>query len=176
MVKIAASTFEGLFIQALKVQGPTVDKLRAVGFDIKRMESSYSVDVWRKSLEVARLEYFPQLSQTDGDFQLGATMVDGFLKTIIGTLIRAAIPFLSADAFCVRLPRFFSSGIEGDFRKPALVKLGDKRYAVTLFGEQGVPWFTAGAIDAALRLTKVTPNIVVSEVKAESFTVNITWI
>jgi hypothetical protein len=44
-----------------------------------------------------------------------------------------------------------------------------------MFGEQGVPWFTAGAVDATLKLTKVKPNVQVDEVKADAFTINITW-
>ncbi len=175
MVQIAASTFEGLFIQALKVEGPFVDKLRAVGFDPLRMETVYSVEVWRKTLQLASLEFHPKLSPSAAEFQLGVRMVEGYFGTLVGKVIHAAMPFLSADTLCMRLPRFFSSGIVGALKPPEVKKLGDRHYAVTLFGDQGVPWFTAGAVDAVLRQVKVKPTVQVAEVKAEHFTIDITW-
>lgn len=175
MVQIAASTFEGMFVRALKVSGPIVERLKQVGFDPNRMEPAYPVSVWRQSLGVAAIEYYPTLSPADAEFQLGARMVRGYLDTIVGKVIQAALPFLSPDALCMRLPRFFSSGIVGDVKPPEVVKVGPAHYQVTLFGEQGVPWFTAGAVDAVLRINKVSPRVKVLEVKPTNFTVDITW-
>lgn len=175
MVQIAAGTFEGMFIRALKVDEVVAGKLREAGFDIKRMEPSYAVEVWRKTLQIAAREYYGNLSPSAAEFELGKRMVSGYFETLVGKVMQAAMPFLSADTLCLRLPRFFSSGIVGDVKMPEVKKVGDKRYAVTLFGEQGVPWFTAGAIDTTLRLTKVKPTVQVSEVKPESFTVEVTW-
>ncbi len=175
MVQIAASTFEGMFIRALKVNGPIVGRLKAVGFNPERMEPAYAVEVWRQSLNVAAMEYYPTLSPADAEFQLGARMVRGYLGTIVGKVIEAALPFLSADALCMRLPRFFSSGIVGDVRPPEVTKVGPGHYQVTLFGDQGVPWFTAGAVDAVLRINKISPKVRVLEVKPTSFTVDIAW-
>ncbi len=176
MVQIAASSFEGLFIQALKVEGQVVEKLKQVGFDAKRMEPAYGVDVWRKALQVASLEYYPKLSPSAAEFQLGSRMVEGYFGTIVGKMIQAAIPYLSADTLCLRLPRFFASGIVGEVKKPEVVKVADKHYTVKLFGDQGVPWFTAGAIDSVLRQTKVKPTCTVADVKADNFTIDITWL
>lgn len=175
MVRIAGSTFEGLFVQSLKVDGAVAAKLREIGFDPARMETSYTVDVWRKALTVASLEYYPAMSPQQAEFELGSRMVKGYLDTIVGKVIQAALPFLSADSLCTRLPRFFSSGIEGQVKKPEVAKVGDRHYTCTLYGEQGVPWFTAGAVDATLRLTKVKPKVTVASVKPEAFTVDITW-
>jgi len=175
MVRIAAGTFEGLFVKELEVQGPIVAKLKEIGFDPARMEISYPVETWRKSLQLASMEYYPKLSPADGEFQLGARMVQGYFRTIVGKVIQAAMGFLSPDMLCVRLPRFFSSGVVGDVKTPVTSKVGDRHYTVTLYGDQGVPWFTAGAVDAALRMTKVSPSVRVAEVKPDNFTIDITW-
>jgi uncharacterized protein (TIGR02265 family) len=159
----------------LKVEGPIVGRLKEIGFDPKRMEPTYTVEVWRKALQVASLEYYPQMSPAAAEFALGSRMVEGYLETLVGKVIQAAMPFLSADSLCMRLPRFFSSGIVGAVKQPEVKKVGEKLYKVTMFGEQGVPWFTAGAVDATLKLTKVKPNVQVDEVKADAFTINITW-
>jgi uncharacterized protein (TIGR02265 family) len=176
MLQIAASAFEGLFIQALQVQGPIVDKLRATGFDPARMETTYTVDVWRKALQVASLEYYPTLSPQDAEFQLGVRMVDGYFQTIIGKLIQAGMPFFSPDSLCKKLPRFFSSGVVGPQKMPVVTKVAEKHYTIQLYGDQGVPWFTAGSVDASLRKTKVVPTVRVAEVKADNFTLDITWV
>ncbi|MFZ5439882.1 MAG: DUF2378 family protein [Myxococcota bacterium] len=174
-VRIAASSFEGLFVRALKVEGPLVGKLRAVGFDPTRLEPSYPVEVWREALRLAGLEYFPTRAPNEAEFELGRRMVDGYFDTLVGKVIQAAMPFLKADTLCVRLPRFFSSGVVGDLKMPETKKLGDRHYETTLYGDQGVPWFTAGAVDAALRYTRVTPHVQVSSVKPDHFTIDITW-
>lgn len=175
MVEIAVATFEGLFVRALKVEGPIVQKLREAGFDPERMEPSYPVSVWRRSLQVAAAEYFPQLSSTDAEFELGRRMVNGYLETLVGRVIQAALPFLSADALCTRLPRFFVSGIIGEVKTPVSKKVAERHFSVTLFGDGGVPWFTAGAIDAVLRSKGVKPTVVVASVKPTDFTVDVTW-
>lgn len=175
MVLIAASAFEGMFVRALKVDGVVAGKLRDIGFDPVRMEPAYTVDVWRKALQVASREYYPTLSPAAAEFELGARMVNGYLETLVGKVIHAAMPFLSADTLCVRLPRFFSSGIVGAVRTPEVTKVGDKHYTVTLWGDGGVPWFTAGAVDATLKLTRVKPSVKVWDVKPDNFTVDITW-
>ncbi len=175
MVRIASSSFEGMFIRALKVDEVVAGKLREIGFDVKRMEPSYSVEVWRNALQVAGREYYPNLTPAAAEFELGTRMVNGYFETLIGKVLNAAMPFLSADTLCLRLPRFFSSGIEGPVKVPVVKKVGERHYTVTLFGEQGVPWFTAGAVDATLRLVKVKPVVQVAEMKADSFTVEMTW-
>jgi uncharacterized protein (TIGR02265 family) len=175
MVRIASSTFEGMFLRALKVEGSVMGKLKEIGFDAARMEPSYTVEVWRKALQVASREYYPALSPAAAEFELGSRMVNGYLETLVGKVIHAAMPFLSADTLCARLPRFFTSGIVGDVKTPVVEKLGDKHYQVTLWGDGGVPWFTAGAVDATLKLTRVKPSVKVWDVKPDSFTVDITW-
>ena len=65
--------------------------------------------------------------------------------------------------------------MEGDLKPAETKKLGERHYQATLFGDQGVPWFTAGSVDSALRLTRVTPSVKVAEVKADHFVIDITW-
>lgn len=174
-VRIPSATFEGMFIRALKVSGPVVEKLKAVGFDPTRMEPTYEVKVWRVALDVAAREYYPGKSATEAEFELGRRMVEGYLDTIVGKVIQAGMPYLSPDTLCLRLPRFFSSGIDGTVKPPESKKLGERHYQATLYGEQGVPWFTAGAIDTALRQLKVQPAVTVASVKPDHFVIDITW-
>lgn len=52
-LQIPAASFEGLFIRALGVSGPIVEKLKAVGFDPARREASDEADptVWVASVK-----------------------------------------------------------------------------------------------------------------------------
>lgn len=174
-VRITASTFEGMFQRGLEVDDAMAAKLRAIGFDIKRMEPSYPVSVWAEALRLAAREYFPQHSPADAEFELGKRMVDGYFATLVGKVLGAAMPFLSPDTLCTRLPRFFSTGVEGETKPAQIRKLGERHYEATLYGDQGVPWFTAGSVDSALRLTRVKPTVKVAEVKPDHFVIDITW-
>ena len=176
MAEIAGNTFEGLFIHALKVKGPVVAELKKVGFDATRLEASYSIDTWREALRIAAREYYPTLSPAEAEYQLGVRLVDGYLTTLVGRVIQAALPFLKPDTLCMRLPRYFNTGvIGGENAPPTVTKVGERHYQTTLFGKDGVPWLTAGSVDAVLRLARVTPTVKVDKVEAGSFTLDITW-
>jgi uncharacterized protein (TIGR02265 family) len=173
-MEIAGSIFEGLFIRALKVRGPICQRLAAVGFDCQKMEPTYPVDVWRKSVQVAATEYYPTLPLNEAQFQLGSRMLQGYLETLVGKVIAAAMPFLSADTLCKRLPRLIAGGNKG-MTPPTVTYLEPGHYQLTLFGEQSIPWFTAGTIDASLRANRVTPQVVVKSSTLEQTMIDIRW-
>lgn len=176
MPQIAGNTVEGLFIHALKVSGPIVAKLKQIGFDAERLEPAYEIDVWRKALRIAGDEYYPGLTPQDAEFQLGVRLVDGYFTTIVGKMIQAAMPFLKAETLCLRLPRYFNTGVVGETQPPIITKLGDRHFQTTLFGATGVPYLAAGSVDAVLRKTKVKPLVKVDSINAGSFTLDITWV
>lgn len=175
MARIAVNTFEALFLKALKVEGPVADELKAIGFDVARLEPSYDVSVWRSALDVAGKHFFPDLTRDQADYKLGGRLVDGYFDTLVGTVMLAAFPLLSPDALCKRLPRYFASGIDNVEKLPELEAKGPGHYRVTLFGDGGVPWFTCGAIDGVLARKQVQPRSTVADVKARQFTIDITY-
>ncbi len=174
--RVAGSAFEGLVIRSLDVDEVVGGKLRAVAFDIQRMETSYSVEVWRRAIHVAAAEFYRALSTSAAEFSLGSRMVNGYFQTLIGKVLQAGMPFLSADTLCMRLPRLLSTGVLDQVKVPAVSKHADKTYVLTMYGAGGVPHFTAAAIDATLRLVKVTSTGQVDNVNADSFSVGITWV
>lgn len=176
MTQIAAGSFEGLFLRALKVSGPIVDRLKAAGFNPEKMETAYSVEVWRRSLQIAGAEYYPSLQPAQAEFELGKRMVDGYFETLVGKVLEATMPFLSTETLCKRLPRMFSSGVIGEVKMPIATRVADRHYTIQLWGDQGVPWFTAGAVDTVLRRTKATPTVTVTDVKKDSFIVDVKWV
>lgn len=175
MVQIAAGSFEGLFIRALKVSGPIVDRLKAAGFEPDKMQPAYPVEVWRRALQIACLEYYPTLQPAQAEFELGKRMVDGYFETLVGKVLQATMPFLSTETLCKRLPRMFASGVVGEVKQPVAARVGERHYTVQLWGDQGVPWFTAGAVDSVLRKTKAEPTVTVADVKKDSFIIDIKW-
>jgi len=175
MARIAVNTFEALFLKALQVEGPVVAELKAVGFDVARLEPSYDVTVWRAALDVAGRHAYPDLSRDQADYQLGARLVDGYFDTLVGKVMLAAFPLLSAEALCKRLPRYFASGIDNVEKLPELEALGPGHFRVTLFGDGGVPWFTCGAIDAVLARKQVQPRSTVADVQPRQFTIDIAY-
>lgn len=108
------SMFEGLFVRALKVDGAFKDKLRAKGYDVDRPRTRYPMAVWLDCVDVAALEVFPGLARPQAWVQLGRRFIDGYFETLVGRMIGVTLPFLSPKTFVGRVPRFVTTGLEGE--------------------------------------------------------------
>lgn len=116
MVKDAValhSMFEGLFVRALHVDGPLKERLRASGFDIDRPLPRYPVAVWEACVDAAAEALYPAVARGEAWQRLGRRFIEGYFETLVGKLIAAALPFLSAKGFVNRAPRFITTGLEG---------------------------------------------------------------
>ncbi len=111
-VRVRHSMFEGLYDRVLKPQGPFLARLVAAGFDPARPQLEYPVDVWLNCLDVSAAETYPNERSERAVWLLGRRFIEGYLETIIGKLISASFPFLSAASFVKKVPRFVSSGID----------------------------------------------------------------
>lgn len=107
------SMFEGLFVRALKVEGPLKAKLKEKGFDLDAPKPRYPVAVWEDCLDVTIAELYPGVGRSEGWERIGRRFISGYFETLVGKFISAALPFLSAKAFIDRGPRFITTGLEG---------------------------------------------------------------
>jgi uncharacterized protein (TIGR02265 family) len=107
------SMFEGMFVRALRVDGDFKAQLRAKGFDLDRAHPRYPITVWLDCVDLAATRLYPGESRAQAWQQLGRRFIDGYFETLVGKLITASFPFLSAKSFVTRVPRFMTSGLEG---------------------------------------------------------------
>ena len=152
------SMFDGMFSVALKPDGAFRDELRAAGFDLGNATPEYPYDVWRSCLLIAARHVFPNEAQDRAFWLLGERFIDGYLDTMIGKLIAAALPFLSAKTLVQRSPRFCGTGVEGATFD--LQWLGEKE-AVLKMPELPYPnqFFTAGVVARCMELIKAKMDL-----------------
>ncbi len=152
------SMFDGMFSVALKPEGAFRDELKAAGFDVDKALPEYPYEVWRQCLMVAARHVFPHEPQDRAFELLGERFIDGYLDTMIGKLIAAALPFLSAKALVQRSPRFCGTGVGGATFD--LEWLGEKE-AVLKMPELPYPnqFFMAGVVGKCMTLIKSTMDL-----------------
>ncbi|MFZ5444367.1 MAG: DUF2378 family protein [Myxococcota bacterium] len=107
------SMFEGLFVRALKVDGPFKERLRAKGFDLDRPQLRYPVTVWEDCIDVAVAELYPGVPRDEGWRRIGRRFIEGYFETLVGRMLSVTLPLLSSTAFLNRGPRMISTGLEG---------------------------------------------------------------
>lgn len=134
------SMFEGLYVRGLKPTGAFKEKLRAKGFDLDRQQASYPLKVWTDCLDVSSAELYPGLVREQAWEQLGRRFIEGYFDTLVGAVIRTALPFLTPKLFVNRAPRFISTGMQhaqvsltwDDERRARLVLLGVHEFSSAL--------------------------------------------
>lgn len=168
------STFEGLFVRALKVDESLKTQLKAIGFDIDRPVPRYPTRVWRAALDVAQKHFYPALSAADGRRELGRVALRGFLGTISGRFLSVVLSVMvSPAALVLRLPRFFTmtrTGVEMTVHKEAENQW--RLVARDIFGDAH---FVAGIVEAPGIKTKSTFTIEIQNVTPAGYELVFRW-
>jgi uncharacterized protein (TIGR02265 family) len=152
------SMFEGLYERVLKPEGAFAEDLKVAGYDRSHPLPEYPDAVWVACLNVTAKHRFPLLERHVAWRQIGRLFIGGFLDTLVGKLIGAALPFLSAHSFITRVPRFVSAGLPGVLI--GIEWLDAQKARLTLPGpHEGASYVMAGVLDVTLLRFKVTPEI-----------------
>lgn len=152
------SMFDGMFAVALRPEGAFREELKAAGFDLDKPLPEYPYAVWRACLVLAARHVFPHEPQDRAFWLLGERFIEGYLDTMIGKLIAAALPFLSPKTLVQRSPRFCSTGVSGATFD--LQWLGEKE-ALLRMPELPYPnhHFTAGVVAKCMTLIKSSMDL-----------------
>ncbi|MDP1827411.1 MAG: DUF2378 family protein [Archangium sp.] len=147
--------FEGLYMRALQPEGAFKDRLREKGFDLDRQQVSYPMSVWSDCLDVTADELYPGRPRAESWQRIGRQFIDGYFSTLVGRMIAAMLPFLSAKAFLGRVPRFITTGLQG-----AVVKLEwvDEQHATLTIGgvHELSGAFMAGVLEGSFARMRVS--------------------
>ncbi len=166
------SIFEALFQRALKVDQKFAEDLRRIGYDPVRPEPKYPTVVFERALDVAHRHAFPGLSPQEADWRLGGLLSENWFETLLGKVVAVGLPLLGAERVVATLPRRFKMGADVGC---AVEKLGDRHWVVKL--EDGTrPELVAGALEAALKRTRVAPTLRVEGRGAQGCSIVITWV
>ncbi len=168
------STFEGLFVRALKVDDALKAKFKTIGFDMERPVPKYPTRVWRAVVEAGRQHFYPNLSVADGRRELGRVALKGFLGTISGRFLSVVLSVMvSPAALVLRLPRFFTmtrTGVEMTVHKETENEW--RLIARDIFGD---PDFVAGIIEGPGKKTDPNFTIEIQNVTPAGYELVFRW-
>ncbi|MBF5045213.1 DUF2378 family protein [Aggregicoccus sp. 17bor-14] len=167
------SVVEGMFVRALQPTGAFADELRKVGVDVKRLEPTYSTQVWQAALAVARRHVAPGLSEAAGYQLLGQKFIGGFFDTLVGRLVAVGLPLVGPDRTLQRLARTWAAA--QPTLKVETVQEAAQHWRITLREPGIIADFCAGIFQGGLGRTGVKPQVVVSEKSPEHCVIQVRW-
>lgn len=172
----AHSWFEALFERRLRPSGPFADALRFAGYDATRALPEYPTEVWLRCLEVAREQRWPDLDRERAYREMGIEFSLGFLETILGRVVGAAISFMTPASFMRRIAGYMRMGRNDDALTMELVSVEPRRVELTITNPTGVPSaFIAGVVDVACRHMRVNHTVGVHQHDVQRATVTVEW-
>jgi uncharacterized protein (TIGR02265 family) len=168
------SFFEGLFVRALGAQGALADALRTVGVDVRRLQPSYSIEVWNEALEVAWKQCFPDLDRESAYRELGRQLAHGFIRTLVGKVVDVSLPLLGPERFIQRIPSL--TRLDTFDYEVEVERLEARRYRVSYRRDPDAkPDFMAGLFEVGLRKAGVDPRVVVTMREPSGFDLELSW-
>ncbi|MBI3180762.1 MAG: DUF2378 family protein [Myxococcales bacterium] len=165
--RVPARTFAGL-LGVISTDAEAVREVCAVGYDPLAPDEDYGLETWREAVDIALARKFGHLDPSEGMRALGREFVSGFLRTPVGAAVGAGLSDLAPERAITRLPRFINLG------RPGL--------EVSVLPEPGGLWrmqfrevpdpspdFSAGVVEASLRLTGARPEVTVENSGATGY-------
>jgi uncharacterized protein (TIGR02265 family) len=173
-VRVPASVFEGLFVRGLKAEGRLVSELAALGYDIKKPEMDYPIQLWQRVTTLARQELYPELSEEHAYRLLGRQLVTGFAETLIGRVAAVALPMIGPLRALERVPRYLAMMGRTDIAV-TLTPVGERGRRIHLTDRYNRPDLMAGGLERMLELTSVQPRITVEERSPDGYRLLVRW-
>ena len=172
--QVNAAVFEGMFVRALKADGEFKDALRQLGVDLARLEVQYPVTTWFAALDLASRRLHPTLPREEAHRELGRAFIDGYVRTLVGTVLLAAAPMLGPARLVARMPRMLNtarpSGIQASARE-----MGPNAWMLDVKDRFAAPGFHAGMVEQALTYCKVSATVEIVARTPEGFSLSIRW-
>lgn len=174
---LEGSMFEALFIRGLGVEEPLKGQLKGVGVDLDALLPGYHPTVMERCVRLAAAHLYPGVDAAVADRDMGMRMIDGYRRTLLGSVIVAAFPFIGPERLLKRLPR--SYGASQNFGRVETTELGIHHWRIHYFEHPpgfpiNVP-FSVGCFEAVLRMTGITPRAEVVSVGEDHMDTHFTW-
>ncbi len=172
--RVPSSVLEGLFVRGLKAEGRLARELEALGYDMKKPEMDYPIQLWQRVVALARQEVYPELGDEEAYRQLGRKLTSGFAETLVGRVAAVALPMIGPVRALERVPRFLAMMGRGDV-EVTLSPVGDKGRRIHLTDRYNRPDLMAGGLERMMELAQVQPRITVEERSPEGYRLLVRW-
>ncbi|WP_338863951.1 DUF2378 family protein [Myxococcus stipitatus] len=172
--RVPSSVFEGLFVRGLKATGRLVQELEALGYDIKKPEVDYPIQLWQRAAALARQEVFGDLSDEEAYRQVGRTLVNGFAETLVGRVAAVALPMIGPARAAERIPRYLSMMGRSDIAV-TMTSVGERGRRLLLTDRYNRPELMAGGLERMLELANAQARITVEERSSDGYRLLVRW-
>ncbi|AGC47922.1 hypothetical protein MYSTI_06649 [Myxococcus stipitatus DSM 14675] len=172
--RIPGSVFEGLFVRGLKVSGRLAQELEALGYDIRKPEVDYPIQLWQRAVALVRQEVFGELTDEEAHRQVGRTLVDGFAETLLGRVAAVALPMIGPARAAERIPRYLAMMGRPDL-EVTMTPVGERGRRLVIPDRFNRPELFAGGFERMLEMANAQPRITVEERFSDSYRLLIRW-
>lgn len=175
---VPASVIEALFIRALPLDGHLRSLLRREGVEIERLASAYPALAMFRCVEGAAEHLHPGVPKAQSHRWLGRRFMEGFQKTLVGSVVVASMPLWGPDRLMSRLGRLWTVGQNYGRATSELLEQAHWRFSYEHREHATLPsnpHFSAGAIECALGWTRVVPRVEVEQHDGPAFSLSVRW-
>lgn len=169
--------FESLFVHGLKLHeqgGPLYEDLKRLGFDARRLETSYPLSVLNACVDHAARALHPDLPVQKGRWELGRVTVRGMLDTMVGKVLSVGLGLLGPTRYLKKYPDYLK--MENLPYTCKVVPVEERLYRLEFEKVPEIhPEFTAGMIEEGVRFTKAEPTVRLVEHSPTRFDLDVRW-
>lgn len=170
------SMFEALFDRRLKPTGAFAERLKQAGYDPQQPQLKYPTSVWKRCVDLARAERWPDLPTDEAFRAIGREATLGFFETLPGELITAALPFLTPVGFLEKVQNYFRLGREDSGLTFEVLEATDGFARCHLHNPAEVHGgFVAGIIDVAFTKLGLEYELEVKQESTTDYELTVRW-
>lgn len=144
-------TFDGLFRVALgkRLSSAAHALLRAEGLELSgKLLPAYPVETWRRCVELAVRDLYPELPRSEGYRRIGSDLVQGLANTAMGRAMVGVGRLLGPTRTLRRMNTTFRSA--DNFVESRLTELSATRFELWINEVMGQPSYYQGILEACL--------------------------
>ena len=103
--------FEALLVRALTPNEALLQELATLGVNPKSLETLYPTPTWVKVLDAVRRHHYGAVKNAEQAYRkMGKDFTAGYLDTLIGKVLLAAISFMNTKKLLERAPSYMRMG------------------------------------------------------------------
>ncbi len=166
-------TFDGLFRVALgkRLSSPAHAMLREAGLDLSaKLRPSYPAETWRRCVEIAVRDLYPEHPRSEGYRLIGKDLVEGVASTAMGRAMVSVGRLLGPTRSLRRMNNTFRSA--DNYVESRLTELSANRFELWINEVMGQPRYYQGILEACLPLAgarRVQVQVVAQEGSGATF-------
>ncbi len=169
------TVFDGLFNKAYGKQLTDVHRseILQLGVDLKKLRPAYQAELFETCVNLLRQWMHPQVSDRQAFETMGHNLVEGYLNTPMGGVLRIVLKFLSPEGMLRRAKDNISSGVS--FIDTTVTQNGERNFTIYVSDASSHPGLLAGSLAGGIMMVGAKDVKVEYTDRLPHVTYQITW-